>query len=268
LAFVVAVGAAFAGATGAFFSDEERSVGNVLAAGDIDLKIDNESYYNGVLSTSTTWELVDLTNELFFNFSDLKPGDVGEDTISLHVGSNPAWLCMDVVTTATDDNGLTEPEGSDGDATAGPGEGELQNFLNFVWWSDDGDNVLEDNEVTTASTSQTLAHTGTTTVAIADTSGTALLGTSTPVAGDSTSYIGKAWCFGDLTLSALAQDGLGTTSPRTPANSTGGVACNGAPVDNTSQTDSVVGDISFRAVQQRNNTQFVCNAPVIAQDAL
>ena len=98
LGVIVAVGAIVAGATGAFFSDSETSVGNTFTAGDIDLQIDNESYaidYNipgydnpvGALvaSTHTSWELTDLTIEKFFDFVDLKPGDMGEDTISIHV---------------------------------------------------------------------------------------------------------------------------------------------------------------------------------------
>ena len=52
-------GAAFA-ATQAFFSDTETSTGNVLAAGAIDLLIDNESFVTGldgglVASPETSW---------------------------------------------------------------------------------------------------------------------------------------------------------------------------------------------------------------------
>src|SRR3990170_2294909 len=89
LAMVVAAAAVIIGATFAFFSDTETSTGNVLAAGEIDLGIDNHSYYNGVLNPGTTWRVdYDLSDDLprqFFNFSDVKPGDWGEDTISLHV---------------------------------------------------------------------------------------------------------------------------------------------------------------------------------------
>src|SRR3989344_138671 len=91
-------------ATGAFFSDTETSVGNKFVAVALDLKIDNESYaidYNipgyqdpiGALvaSTHTSWELADLTIQKFFDFVDLKPGDYGEDTISVHA-ENAAWV--------------------------------------------------------------------------------------------------------------------------------------------------------------------------------
>src|SRR3989344_2031755 len=121
---IIAVAATIVvGATGAFFSDTETSTGNTFTAGDIDLKIDNESYaidytipgYPSptgalVLSTSTTWTLTDLTVEKFFNFTDLKPGDFGEDTISIHVGSNDAWLCASANITTDSDGTITEPE--------------------------------------------------------------------------------------------------------------------------------------------------------------
>ena len=85
------------GITQAFFSDTETSQNNVLAAGKLDLKIDNTSYLNHAISTTTTWGLKDLTsNDLFFNFTDLKPGDEGEDTISIHVDDNDAWTCMEM----------------------------------------------------------------------------------------------------------------------------------------------------------------------------
>ncbi|HYF13099.1 MAG TPA: TasA family protein, partial [Candidatus Paceibacterota bacterium] len=96
LGTIVFAGALVVGATGAFFSDTETSTGNTFAAGEIDLRIDNTSYVTnnaGVLvaSPNNTWALSDLTNQLFFSFADLKPGDIGEDTISIHAGSNDAW---------------------------------------------------------------------------------------------------------------------------------------------------------------------------------
>src|SRR5512139_2529 len=98
------------GVTTAFFSDTETSNDNLLQAGKLDLKIDNESYYNGKPSPETSWKLDDLKDQLFFNFEDLKPGDTGEDTISLHVDDNDAWACMDISMTADDDVDCTEPE--------------------------------------------------------------------------------------------------------------------------------------------------------------
>src|SRR3989344_5729216 len=133
---LLAVIAIVAGVTTAFYNDVETSSGNTLSAGAIDLGIDNTSYYNGVLNPGTSWQLTyelddllgpaidiegDETGEyLFFNFFDLKPGDWGEDTISIHVKDNDAWACMSIDLTKNDDNGLTEPE-SKGDQTINDG---------------------------------------------------------------------------------------------------------------------------------------------------
>src|SRR3990167_5026666 len=158
LSVVAAVAAVVLGATTAFYNDEETSSGNVLAAGAIDLSVDNHSFYNGVLSEKTTWRVDDdldpETNpgglpRLFFNFTDLKPGDWGEDTISLHVKDNDSWLCADVTLTSNDDVTCTEPE-QDAEVgqcqEPGVGLGDLAQDINFLWWADDGDNVLEEGE--------------------------------------------------------------------------------------------------------------------------
>ena len=82
------------GVTTAYFNDTETSSNNTFTAGAIDLKIGNTSYYNGQPSSDATWSLADLDNEhgpgengkyFFFNFSDIKPGDWGEDTIKVNV---------------------------------------------------------------------------------------------------------------------------------------------------------------------------------------
>src|SRR5438876_1023190 len=52
---VIAAGALIIGATFAFYADTETSQGNVLGAGALDLLIDNDSYYNGVLSPDNSW---------------------------------------------------------------------------------------------------------------------------------------------------------------------------------------------------------------------
>ena len=49
LAAIVFVGAAAAGATGAFFSDVETSTGNTFTAGALDLKVDSQSHYDGLV---------------------------------------------------------------------------------------------------------------------------------------------------------------------------------------------------------------------------
>jgi hypothetical protein len=266
LSFVVItlVAVSALGAARAFFSDTETSTGNVLAAGEIDLQVDNTSYYNHAVSTATSWTLTDLTIEKFFNFNDVKPGDVGEDTISLHVKTNNAYVCADVTLTSDDENVRTQPEIDAGDVTDGSGSGELADRINFLWWADDGDNVLEDDEETLPAGPIGALNVGqTATVTLADSTQNIWESTPGAVLANETYYIGKAWCFGVLSASPLAQDNFGADSTRTPANSTGGVSCDGSNEGNETQTDTLTADIKFMAVQSRNNTSFVCGQPTV-----
>ena len=251
LTIVLSVGAVVAGATGAFFSDTETSSGNTLTAGAIDLKIDNTSYYNDLLNPGTSWGLDDLDGHLFFNFLDLKPGDEGEDTISVHVDTNDAWACMDIEITANEDNGSTEPELNDEDPYTADA-GELAEAINFIWWKDDGDNVLEEGEQEDVFKEATLGGLNGFAVPLADTSGNAIFGDD-PLAGETTYYIGKAWCYGAMTINPLPE---GDGGPDVRPN---GVECDGSELDNTTQTDSVLGNLTFTAVQSRHNDGFRCN---------
>jgi len=169
------------GVTISYFSDTETSVGNKFAVGKLDLKVDNTCHYNGAECICVTnsdspyygncywdiggngqfgdgevsednqcycsWQEKDLEqNDLFFNFNDVKPGDNGEDTVSLHVVNNNAWLCAQISNLTSDDNGCDGPE-SKIDTTCGEGEGDLQDNLFFtVWRDDDCDNVLDSGE--------------------------------------------------------------------------------------------------------------------------
>lgn len=258
------------GGTIAYFSDTETSTGNTFTAGAIDLKIDNTSYAIDftipgyvnpvgalVLSENTSWTLDDLDGDkyLFFNFVDLKPGDIGEDTISIHVNNNDAWLCMSTEITAYDDNNCTEPEDEDGDETCGANEGELQNAINFAFWVDDGNNVLEQDEYNNGVWQGTAQDFMNTSPRIVADSTFNIFGApiGTPVKGDSEFYIAKAWCFGDLGFNPV-----GTGQGENPTIATG-ITCDGSKLNNITQTDSVVGNISFYAEQARNNENFVCS---------
>ncbi len=81
-----------------------------------------------------------------FTLEDVKPGDSGEVTVSLHVCDNPAWIYMNGELTANDENGQTEPE-EDVDETGGdPGEGdgELADAIRTTLWYDENcNNVLD-----------------------------------------------------------------------------------------------------------------------------
>lgn len=261
IAFVVTL---VFGGTAAFFNDTETSTGNTFSAGAIDLLIDNTSYgfdWNNPTVTAPTgawgpnsansWQLSDLTNQLFFNFDDLKPGDYGEDTISLHVNNNDAWACMAFDLTGTPENGQSEPEAAV-DLTIGANEGELQNHLSFMFWWDDGDNVLEVGESVIQ--------------ALSGLPGTIFSGSwlpiaqsgGTPLVGGSTQYLGKGWCFGGMVAAPVAQDGVNTNPPSVPSRI--GFTCDGSGSHNQAQTDGINVDVAFYAEQSRNNGQFLCSS--------
>src|SRR6056297_978008 len=202
------VGALVLGGTQAFFSDTETSTGNTFTAGDIDLQIGNESYaldYNipgiedpqgeYVQTELTSWAITDLTIERFFNFIDLKPGDYGQDTIDIQVGSNDAWVCAAANITADLDNDITEPEdeesGSNTDGDDGTPDGDLDSELNFAFWVDDGDNVLESNEVDSIFADGSLNGLGQLgPIALADSTGDGVFGEN-PIPGGDTVYVAK-----------------------------------------------------------------------------
>lgn len=286
-----AAAAIASGATGAFFSDTETSTNNQFTAGAIDLKVDNDSYYNTNRCTlvdddqneqtpmvyqwvgtapypvpgtscTTSFPEVDLDDGfVFFDFLDLKPDDEGEDTISLHV-QNDAWACMDLTLTSNDDNSTTEPEGEvdEPEDAQDAWDGELAQNLEFFWWADDGDNVLEDGEEILSEGVQTLldlAPQGQSfSVVLADSQTNAWGETpGTPLPANETVYIAKAWCLGTLTPEPVADDG--DTGPQ--VRGTGGYDCDGSALDNETQTDGVELDIIFRAEQARNNGSFLCD---------
>ncbi|OGD66699.1 hypothetical protein A2442_00230 [Candidatus Campbellbacteria bacterium RIFOXYC2_FULL_35_25] len=225
---IVAMAVLVIGATGAFFSDTETSTGNTFSAGAIDLKIDSTATYNGQVVTAATWQEKDLlpTADKFFNFADIKPGDSGENTISLHVINNDAWVCAQVSNLTDFENGQTEPEDSV-DLTAGVNEGELSSTMLWKVWRDDGtgeggiegDNIQNGDEPTLTEGNPVNG-----VLSIYDsTTGTGAL------SGDTTAYIGVEWSL-----------------PSASGNET--------------QTDSMTGDISFYVEQSRNNDQFVCGS--------
>jgi len=261
MTLAVVAGVAVWGST-AFFSDTETSTGNVFEAGQVDLKVGNTSYYNGEKSDNTSWVLGDLDDELFFNFTDVKPGDTSEDTIELKVVDNPSWVCATLTLDANDENVMNNPEEKAGDVTDNPEDsfdGELAQELHFVWWPDDGDNVLETDEAPMAyymwdKLSNLVGDDNVLELTLADSKLNFFTGArpGTPLDGDTPYFIGKAWCMGEMTLDPVAE-GEGV-NPMVAS----GVTCNGANVDNKSQTDLVNGTLQFYAEQARHNEQFLC----------
>ena len=272
----------------AFFSDTETSEGNTLAAGALDLQIDNKCYYNGNACVNRfwegtqepcdcTWNLKNLEEgDAFFQFKDLKPGDYEEDTISLHVFDNNAWACVKFAANDDLDVTCTDPEIEAGDPeclVVLPGDppvpdtnGELDNELQFIFWEDDGDNVLEEGERLLSELATAFLTGGK--VTIADSLGSIFtpsnLTEGGALIGSKNYFIGKAFCYGDLTPAPLAPgvytpagDNDGNEIPGEPTD--GGFKCYGKPVGNISQTDLLTGDAVFYAEQERHNPDFECN---------
>lgn len=292
LAVAAAVGGGAIASTGAFFSDSETSTGNSFTAGAIDLKVDSEQHYNGNVCTlipentdtqipahyewvgnadypvagttcDGTWSLTDLQDgvQKFFNFTDVKPGDSGEDTLSLHIDSNPAWACADITVTKNADVTCTSPENAaEGAGVCGSGDpnmnGELAQNLNFFAWLDQGsipgfqgkgEDPSEGDNIWQAGEPPLFANVvGPLSDAIGGKHYTlADATTGIPLPAGATDYIGLAWCAGSLDASVP-----------------GTLTCNGAAMGNEAQTDTAVADVTFRVEQSRNNAGFLCNPPV------
>ncbi|WP_440007728.1 TasA family protein [Halomicrococcus sp. SG-WS-1] len=156
-------GAALGGAgTMAYFNDKEKSTGNTFTAGELDLEIDWVEHYNG-----EKIEDQDLTSNPgpIFDLGDVKPGDYGEATISLHVFDNPAFVHMAGELTSNAENGVNEPESKaeEEDDPKGPDSGDdwsgelADEILVDVWYDgteedpDGGNNVFDEGELPIAS---------------------------------------------------------------------------------------------------------------------
>ncbi len=147
LASLVLIGIAISGitmGTVAYFSDVETSTGNTFTAGELDLLVDSKCSYNGVSQLPCTWSAKDLTGDLFFNFIDVKPGDYGEDTVSLHVVNNPSCGFVKITKTADSDVSCNEPELAAEPLCTPSGDGELDEYLVIKVYKDlDCDNVID-----------------------------------------------------------------------------------------------------------------------------
>lgn len=246
LGLVTLVLAAAIGGTVAFFSDTETSTGNSFTAGAIDLTIDSKCTYNGEVSTECgTWDSTDLTNEKFFSFLDVKPGDFGENTLSLTVTNNDANACLYIENAVNAENTLVEPEIEAGD-TAGE-VGELAENLHFTAWLDQGLTAgWQGKNVDTSEGDNVWQGTEKEPLLFSNAAGPASdvldgkvydLGV---LKGLETNYLGIMWCAGDMTIE-------GST-----------IGCSGAAMGNKSQTDSLSADIRFYVEQARHNGDFVC----------
>ena len=245
---VVAVAALVTGATIAFFNDTETSTGNIFTAGSIDLTVDSfGATYNGVnVPGQQTWFAEDLTNQKFFTFDDIKPGDHGTRHISLHADDNPAWACLLVTNKEDEENDLNDAEEDAGDNTEN--KGELSKYISVFGWQDDNSNGVYDPN----NNEKPLKIQGDPDfdllsffdvfydLDIADSqSGTDPL---PPTGSAATRNIGIAWCVGTQTVD----------------HDTGAISCDGSGVQDDAQTDEFSADVVLYAEQVRNNPNFKC----------
>ncbi|MEZ4104379.1 MAG: hypothetical protein R3B60_03775 [Candidatus Paceibacterota bacterium] len=212
----------------------------------LELTVESKAIYNGVLQPSLTWEAKNLVPKAdkFFNFNDVKPGDLGEHLISLHVKKNDAYVCLDFSNLEDHENGTNEPEGLV-DTEVG---GELSQNLQFFAWQDDGDNKFEVGERIIFGTSTKTANVllASTTYAVANT----YSNSGNYCKAGSVNYVGILWCAGDLMVNT----------------DTAEVNCDGKMMGNESQTDSMTVDVSLRAVQAKYNEGFSCDKKVPPQN--
>ncbi len=140
------IGIGLGAGTLAYFSDVEAAPGT-FTAGSLDLKVDLNSTYwkwDGQVYHHNFSEKDLGECDYFWQLDDVKPGDSGEMTVSLHLYDNPGHLWFKVTPTEDDDNGITEPEQEAGDNTDGAGNGELDEYIDVVIWVDyNCDNVLD-----------------------------------------------------------------------------------------------------------------------------
>lgn len=237
---VALVGGVGVAATRAFFSDVETSAGNTFTAGKVDLQIKSQCTYNEGNCVDGNWDYGngELVSEKFFNFTDVKPGDWGENTVSFKILTNPAWMCADLTKTAD--------------------TGELDNYVNVFWWVDDGDNVYETDEKVLFGGPAPLnaLWPGTNTVlplTFADSTRNwryhPTPGTIEPIPATVEQNLGIGWCFGTIGLT-----GVGDTATPNGFSCTAGAS----GVENEAQGDQVVATLAFTAEQYRNNLGFKC----------
>jgi predicted ribosomally synthesized peptide with SipW-like signal peptide len=239
-------------ATGAFFSDQEKSVGNTFQAGKLDLSFQ--------VGGGTSWTDVNgapLFDGVTFPLGDLKPGDKGEKTVKLWVDDNPSCGKVSVNVTEDKDNDCTEPEGIDeGGATPScTPEGELNDQVNFAVWVDPNcNNVLDTGTLGSCERNdpENIQCDGLDQARcevlteeckwVPGTPGESIL-VSGPIDGS------KAYSVGELPLTQANAQCYGIAYCFGTWN---GTTCDGAAVNNTAQSDSFKADLIIDALQQRN----------------
>jgi hypothetical protein len=213
--------------------------GITFATYGVDLKIDSKGWYNGTLIPSATWGMKNLVPgvDKFFEFDDIKPGDIGCEVISLHVKNTDAWMCLDFQNLSESEGGMNEPEGNEDNT---PNDPELADGTEFFGWMDDGDGVYEpptEKPIFGTSTQAASYVLASTTYAIADSRGGSLA-----CRKNTKRYVGMCWCAGDLVVDPT----------------TGKMTCDATALGNSAQTDSFSVDVRLRAADAKTQPTFSC----------
>lgn len=182
--------------------------------------------------TCTVWEERDIDDEVFWDFTDIKPGDYGTSIISLHVYSNDAYACLFPHSIEDDENTRIDPEIEANDTTDSVGE-LSGNIEVFVWHDENANNAYESGE-------EIYVDAGTPFNQVQQTMIAMELSANSPA-----DLIGLAWCAGD-------QTGPSNATPTTA------LSCDGNGMGNDVQTDEMIADFVAYAIQQRNNEGFSC----------
>ncbi len=237
-ALIITLACALVG-SGAYLKD--ASTGYTFSTKGIDLKIDSVSYYNGQSVPSATWSAKDLnpTVDKFFNFPDVKPGDFGCTTISLHVKNQDAWMCLDFKNFESSENVQNEAE-YDYDAN-GDNDGELAKQTHLFAWLDNGNGKYEPKS------EKSLFGDGPKNSAVD------LLDDKTYTIGDSgaggsckpntTRYVGMCWCAGTISVDKKY----------------GKITCDPSGMGNESQTDKFNVDMAIRALPVTDKPKYLCS---------
>lgn len=209
-----------------------------------DTEAGNADFTAGIINietsnSSSTYNMVELPGwdfgaEIgqFINLENLKPGDRGTTNIGIKIETNDSWLCAKYDFSEFNENQILEPEFEDGDTTT-TNEiwgGELQTELDTYIFLDENCNGIQDAE-------ERLLFRG----KLSDMGlsyGIAIADSNSEVIEANIEYcMVQKWCFGDF-------DEL--------------YGCTFENVGNLSQTDSVLGDLTFSAIQERHNLNFEC----------
>ncbi len=197
---------------------------------------------NTVGGICNLWEEKDLTtDDIFWNFTDIKPGDYGRNVISLHVTDNDAYACLLIDDVVDDENVRIEPEIESGDLTDDPGE--LSGFIEVYAWEDVNQDGIKDGGETPLYGPGNLFD-------LLDGIDVADANSGSPLISGVNTYVGFTWCVGTMSLPGEA-----------------GMTCDGSsPTLNVAQTDIMTASVVAYAEQVRNNAGFECSNDLLGDN--